>query len=225
LFFIASASAEIGLSYYHQMVHLGNSGNTISQGLFRVNFQSDYYRLYAGLYLDTDTQSNNDITFTDQQVSPLVGIESKVKIYSRLYAEVRDINRVGEFPDNRASQTDELRFGAIGYNYEIYNSLIFTEWYYNVFFSHLYDDKFIIQFWHKHGFSYGNLSLFNELLVDSFDLTSDASSVKDFRPGLRYKYSGNSHYSIQFLIQHTIPIDEKDRKQETRGSLIAFLNY
>lgn len=218
-----SARADFKASLYHQSVNIPKYENVISQGFLRLDYQEESYDIYGALYYDTDTQSDKDQTYTDKQISPALGIQSKILVFnSRVYGEIRDVNRQGKFSDERSNKDSEARFGAIGYDMKSYSSL-FTEWYYNLFYSKLYDDQIILQAWHKHGFTYKYFSVFNEILIDSFDLTKQEQSTVDTRPGLRLQLKTNS-YLIQLLTQYLIPIDNSGRDNEIRSTLVLYIS-
>lgn len=216
--------ANIQVSFYGQSVHLARYENIITQGFLRLDNQKQGFDLYAGIYYDNDTSSDEKITYTDKQASPFLGIQSKLILKtSRFYAEVRDVNRLGEFPDDREINTYELRPGLLGYNRTFYSNF-FTEWYYNLFYSKLYDEKFIFQGWHKNGIKLGWLHFFNEILADSFDFTKQEQFTVDARPGLRMEYQSNK-ILIQLMSQYLIPIDHSGRQKEIRSTLVLFSSF
>ena len=218
------------VSLYAQDVYLEKYENNIFQGILRIDFFQDNFDYYVGLYYDDDTKSNGQITYTDQQISPLIGIQSKLLFPSfptRLFIEARDVNRIGSFPDNRAQQDNEVRIGSLGYNFTNFGKTnFFNEYYYALFYSHLYDQKILVQGWDKIGYrlssDYYHLDLFNELLGDSFDLTKQEQMTADFRPGMRLQMV-KRHLNVQLLLQHLIPIDESGRPNENRATLVLYL--
>lgn len=190
LIFIVSNGWALDVEFYSQTVYLHKFHNPITQNrlILRKTFQT--WDIYGGLWLDQDRKTNKDASFTDSQVSPLLGIHSHVYglpwLYSRFFLEGRWVNRTESFPDKRMKSTYELQGGLIGYGLLRLNSSFFLEQYYAAFFSRLYGEKFIFQGWSKQGFRFWNrLDFFNEVFVDTFDQTRDRDGTLDLRPGVR----------------------------------------
>lgn len=218
----AHATQNTSIEWFHQSVNLARYANNISQGFLRAINKNKWGESYIGVAYDLDNKSNDLVTYTDKQVSPILGHQSKVLFQSfRTYFEVRDVNRLGGFPDNRASQDNELRFGSLGYDIK-HSSLFFNEWYFNFFYSQLYDHKSIFQGWNKTGLRWKQWDIFNEILVDSFDFTKQEQFTVDARPGIRFQKRYNQ-VTIQIFTQKVIPIDHSGRQQETRSTLVLYI--
>ena len=221
LLFTSVAHGKLTTSFYHQSVYLEKYTDLINQGQFKVLKSHEHYDLYLGLNYDFDNKSDKTVTYTDQQINPLIGMQSKVYWYSKLFSEYRGVYRQGEFFDDRTKTTNDLRVGVLGYNKINYDKA-FQEFYYVIFYSSLYNDQVILQGWHKHGLMLNGFDLFNELYVDSFDITKSRQFTTDLRPGVRFS-KRFSQSSIQLLFQRLIPIDQSGRSNESRATLVYYI--
>lgn len=218
-----------GISYdfYSQTVSLYKFNNVVTQNRMRALSERSHYELYAGIWWDDDQRTGKKEAFTDAQISPLVGIQSKLFgnnwMYSRAFAEGRQINRLGPFPDDRKMQSYDVRVGFIGYGLQEYQN-IFVENYYAFFYTRLYGDRLILQGWSKQGIKFGRLSFFNELMIDTFDFTRDSDASFDARPGIRFEYR-LSNFTLQLLhqwIYHFSNIRFSGRNEQRSTLVIAF---
>jgi len=217
----------VELDFFSQTVHLKKFNNIVTQNRFRVLQNNSQYDLYAGIWWDEDQRTNDREAFTDSQFSPLIGVQSRVYgnewIYSRLFLEGRQINRLGDFPDDRERATYDIRAGLIGSGLKSWD-LFFFENYYAFFYTRLYGERFIFQGWSKQGMRFLNhFDVFNEFLGDTFDLTRDTDSTFDARPGIRleYRMSGLTIQLLHQWIYHFSNIELSGRSEQRSTLVIA----
>ena len=226
-FFMALTSLVHGVSldFFSQTVHLEKFNNIVTQSRLRLLQKHTQFDLYAGIWWDDDQRTNKKEAYTDSQFTPLVGVQSQIYgnawMYSRLFLEGRQVNRLGDFPDDRPRATYDVRGGLIGYGFKSWDALFFEN-YYAFFYTRLYGERFIFQGWSKQGVRVLNhLDFFNEFLGDTFDLTRDTDSTFDARPGVRLEYR-MSGFTVQLLHQWIYHFSnlEFSGRSEQRSTLV-----
>ena len=228
LTFTAPASADRwSKEIFSQSVYLHRFGNPVTQNRVIVAKESQRFDVYLGAWFEHDSKSNADVTYTDSQISPLVGIRSRSLgnewMFSRFFAETRLVHRTRSFFDDRARTTYEVRGGLLGYGMKLWNDTFFLENYYSAFYTRLYNDRFIFQGWARQGLRFvKHLEFFNEFFLDTFDLTRDTDSSFDLRPGvrLRYDFAGGGIQLIHQRIHHFSNLEFSGRN-ESRTSLVV----
>lgn len=194
----------VDLDFFSQTVHLKKFNNIVTQNRLRLLQRNTQYDFFAGIWWDDDQRTNKKEAYTDSQFTPLLGVQSQIFgnnwMYSRLFLEGRQVNRLGSFPDDRPRATYDVRTGVVGYGLQNLN-VFFFENYYAFFYTRLYGERFIFQGWSKQGIRILNhFDFFNEFLADTFDLTRDTDSTFDARPGVRFEYRMKG-LTIQILHQ------------------------
>ena len=224
-FFGGMAKGEIHQDFYSQTVYLHKFENLITQN--RLNFIEEkwHYEPYAGIFWDSDQKTDEDEAFTDAQISPYLGVRTKVWgnewMYSRLFSELRLVHRTKSFPDDRARTTYEGRIGLYGHALKPMLSPGFLENYYAIFYSKIYGGKLIFQGWARQGLRFRKFDLFNEIFGDTFDQTRDRQGTLDLRPGLRYNidFKGGGIQLIYQWIHHFTNLEFAGRN-ESRSTLV-----
>lgn len=228
---LLSISAFAEGEFYSQTVYLHKFDNPITQNKLSLTKSLQNYDLYGGLWFDTDQKTDADEAFTDAQVSPLVGMRSKVFgpdwLWSRLTLEARLVHRIKSFPDDRARTTYEFRPGILGYGIKRFSNPVFIENYYAAFYSQLYGKKLIVQGWGRQGLRfYEHFDLFNEVFVDTFDQTRDRDGTLDLRPGgrLLWQFRGGSVQLLHQFLYHFTNLEFAGRS-EARSTLVVGLYW
>lgn len=225
---LPSAKADVWLKeFYSQTVMLHQyADNPITQNKFSLIREGKNLDWYAGVWFDHDVQSDADQTYTDAQISPLIGLRSKVFgnewMYSRFFLEGRLVHRTKAFVDERPRTTYELRPGLMGYGLKLWENRFFLENYYALFFSRLYDERVIFQGWARQGIRvWKPIELFNEIFADTFDLTRDTDASFSLRPGirLRWDFEKGSFQLLHQRIHHFTNLDFNGRN-ESRSTLV-----
>lgn len=230
VFLTSFVAHGVELDFFSQTVNLKKFQNIVTQNRLRVLESKENLDLYLGLWWDDDQRTNKKEAYTDSQFSPLVGIQSKLLgnswMYSRAFFEGRQVNRLGDFPDDRARATYDLRAGLLGYGFKNWDAFFFEN-YYAFFYTRLYGERFILQGWSKQGLRFfEHFDLFNEFLVDTFDLTRDTDSTFDLRPGLRVEYR-MKNFTVQLLHQwiHHFSNIKFSGRNEQRSTLVLAAGF
>jgi hypothetical protein len=212
--------------FYSQSVYLHRFGNPVTQNRVIVAKEMKSYDVYLGAWFEHDSKSDGDVTYTDSQISPLIGIRSSAMgnewMFSRFFAETRLVHRTRSFFDDRERTTFEARGGLLGYGMKMWDESLFLENYYSAFYTRLYNDRFIFQGWARQGIRLvKHLEFFNEIFLDTFDFTRDADSTFDLRPGvrLRYDFAGGGVQLIHQRLHHFSNLEFSGRN-ESRTSLV-----
>lgn len=211
---------------YSQTVFLKKFDNVVTQNRVIALNSFEDFQFYGGLWWEGDQKTGPKEAFTDSQLSPLAGIQSRLVgsdwLYSRLFFEGRFVHRTTSFPDDRERSAYEVRAGALGYGLWESEKKLFLENYYALFYTRLYGDRLIFQGWSKQGARIGkHFDIFNEVFVDTFDLTRDSDASFDLRPGLRASWRF-SQGTVQLMHQwlHHFSNLEFSGRNEQRTTLV-----
>ena len=215
------------LDVYSQNVYFNQADNFISQTSIKYVRPIKNFETYLGVYIDTDTKSGSSEIYTDKQVSPFFGLQSKLlsrTIPFRFFGQIYSVNRLAPLPKSRTKHLTEYRVGALAYDL-IETKNLFHEYYGAIIYSHIYEQKVIYQGWYKLGKNIEKtFDAFLELNLDSFNLNQNEESTLDFRPGLRkdFKFK-NSKLSL--IGNYLLPINNENQEQEFRASIIFSSQY
>lgn len=213
---------------YSQTTYLHKFRNPITQNKIVLHENVRGVNVYGGVYFDYDAKSGVSLTYTDAQVSPLIGVQSKVYgwdfLYNRLFLESRYVHRIKSFPDERTKETYEVRAGVIGYGLTTVKEFLFFENYYSFFFSRLYDERFLIQGWARQGMRMDFFDVFNEFFYDSFDQTRGRDGSFDLRPGVRlhHQFAKGSVQLIHQYLYHLSNLAFAGRNEHRTSLVFGF---
>lgn len=228
VFFFSEAKA-MNYELYSQTTYLHKFSDPITQNKFVISDERLGHEIYGGFYLDFDSKTNSEEGYTDAQIAPLVGVQSKIFgnewLYSRYFLEGRFVHRLKAFPDDRARSTYDLRAGLLGYGLKELGSRFFLENYYAAFYTRLYGEKVILQGWTRQGLKIvSNLEVFNEFFGDTFDQTRDREGTFDLRPGARlvWRFQGGSVQLIHQWLYHMSNVDVSGRNEERSSLILGF---
>lgn len=212
--------------FYSQNVYLHKYKNMVSQNLLTLAKDLGELETYGGLWFEHDDKTDAKESYVDAQVSPLLGLRSKVFgnewMYSRAFTEGRLVHRTKPFPDDRVRTTYEARAGIVGYGLKLWDSPFFLENYYSLFYTRLYGDRIIFQGWARQGLRFfKHWEILNEFFVDTFDFTRDSDATYDLRPGVRFRYDfkGGSLQLIHQRLHHFSNLSFSGRN-ESRTTLV-----
>lgn len=189
---------------YSQSIYLHKYSNPITQNKVSLNKKTTLFDYYVGAFIDHDKKTNGEEVYTDAQISPLVGIQSKIFnwkiLYNRFFLESRYIHRTKSFTDDRPKEEYEVRLGLMGHRLLDFKNNFFIENYYAYFFTRMYDERFIFQGWARQGARYNYLDIFSEVFWDTFDQTRGRDGTLDWRPGLRLHHT-IKNFHVQLIHQ------------------------
>lgn len=222
---VANAS-EWRTELFSQNVYLHKYNNPITQDQLTVYYKLKHFESYGGVWFETDKKSDAEVTYTDAQISPLLGLRSHVFgndwILNRLFAETRLIHRTKPFFDDRVRTTYEIRGGILGYGDKRFKNSFFFENYYAFFYTRLYGERGIFQGWARQGYAlHKHFEIINEIFADTFDLTRDNDATFDWRPGarLRLDLDRGTFQLIYQRLYHFSNVDISGRN-ESRTTLV-----
>lgn len=225
--FIAPAKADRwSKEIFSQSVYLHRFGNPVTQNRVIVANERENFDTYFGAWFEHDRKSDAEVTYTDSQISPLLGIRTRAFgnewMFTRAFAEARLVHRTRSFFDDRERTTYEARGGLLGYGLKVWKDFYFIENYYSAFYTRLYNDRMIFQGWARQGLRFfGHFEVLNEVFVDTFDFTRDSDSTFDLRPGvrLRWDFSGGGIQLLHQRLHHFSNLEFSGRN-ESRTSLV-----
>lgn len=232
LLYMASTTVHaVSGEFFSQTVYLHKFGNPVTQNKIVLTKSLQSFEIFSGLWFDHDKKTDASQVFTDAQVAPLAGVRTKVFgpswLYSRFNVEGRWVYRTKSFTDDRARSTYEFRPGLLGYGLKEFQSPLFIENYYAVFYSHLYGSRMIAQGWARQGLRFFNhIDVLNEVFFDTFDLTRDSDGTADLRPGVRVFHQFEKG-SVQLLGQYLYHFSnlEFSGRNEYRTTLVFGLYF
>lgn len=230
-----SYAGRFNLNIFSQTVYLGDAKDLITQNVVRGEYTWKEWlgNTYAGVYYDNDTKSDATITYTDKQLSPLIGHQTPYLfgIPVRFYTEFRKVDRIGDFWDRRKDKTSDIRAGFLGYDFVDFKHQ-FLEWYGTFFYTSLYDHDFILQAWIKHGKRFGiskvegvAFDILHELNADRNQFIKNNNGYYNYRPGLRFGIFKEG-FQLSLLQSYSISLSKNDyeRPNEWR-TLLVYAHY
>jgi len=222
-------AADWQREFYSQNVYLHKYKNLVTQNLLTISKDAGVLETYGGVWFEHDDKTDAKESYVDAQISPLVGLRSKVFgnewMYSRIFAETRLVHRTKPFPDERARTTYEARGGVVGYGLKLWDSPFFLENYYSLFYTRLYGDRIIFQGWARQGLRFlKHFEVLNEFFVDTFDLTRDSDATYDLRPGIRFRYDfkGGSFQLIHQRLHHFSNLSFSGRNESRSTAVLGY---